>query len=62
MLVKFTLESGILILIVFIKIASSQSASRCEKITTPICQHLGYSTTLMPNSMGHEDQRQAALG
>lgn len=35
---------------------------RCEKIVTPLCQRLGYNTTLMPNFMGHDDQRSAALG
>ncbi|KAF5291436.1 hypothetical protein FQR65_LT01747 [Abscondita terminalis] len=40
----------------------SVGAPRCEKITTPLCQHLGYNTTVMPNFMGHEDQRDAAVG
>lgn len=41
---------------------SVAGTTRCEKITTPLCQHLGYNTTMMPNFMGHEDQRDAALG
>lgn len=32
---------------------------RCERITVPMCQDLGYNFTLMPNFMEHKDQAQA---
>lgn len=34
-------------------------ATRCERITAPMCQQLGYNTTLMPNMMGHDNQEDA---
>ncbi|XP_039286492.1 frizzled-10 [Nilaparvata lugens] len=33
--------------------------NKCEKITIPLCQELGYNHTVMPNFVGHEDQAQA---
>lgn len=36
--------------------------SRCERITAPMCQQLGYNTTLMPNILGHEQQDEAVEG
>ncbi|XP_054267195.1 frizzled-10-like [Macrosteles quadrilineatus] len=37
-------------------------ADKCEKITIPMCQELGYNLTVMPNFVGHEDQLQAERG
>lgn len=31
-------------------------AGRCQAITYPMCQNVGYNLTLMPNIMGHEQQ------
>lgn len=45
-----------------IQVSVTDAASRCEIISIPMCQHLGYNTTLMPNLMGHADQREALLG
>lgn len=42
--------------------AAHHHHQRCEKIVTPLCQNLGYNTTLMPNIIGHEDQKEATLG
>lgn len=35
------------------------AGNKCEKITIPLCQELGYNLTVMPNFVGHEDQAQA---
>nr|XP_060641589.1 frizzled-10 [Anolis sagrei ordinatus] len=35
--------------------------SRCQPIAIPMCQDIGYNVTRMPNLMGHEDQREAAI-
>lgn len=32
---------------------------KCERITLPLCQELGYNWTSMPNLMGHKDQKEA---
>jgi frizzled protein 5/8 len=34
---------------------------KCEEITIPLCQNLGYNTTFTPNRFFHEDQKEAAL-
>lgn len=33
--------------------------NRCERITVPLCQNLGYNLTTLPNFMDHKDQAQA---
>ncbi|XP_063061802.1 frizzled-9b [Engraulis encrasicolus] len=35
--------------------------AKCEAITIPMCQGIGYNETRMPNFMGHESQREAAI-
>ena len=34
---------------------------KCEEITIPLCQNLGYNSTYYPNRFHHEDQKEAAL-
>uniref|UniRef100_A0A8D2LAI3 Frizzled class receptor 10 n=2 Tax=Varanus komodoensis TaxID=61221 RepID=A0A8D2LAI3_VARKO len=34
---------------------------RCQAIEIPMCKDIGYNLTRMPNLMGHEDQREAAI-
>nr|CAD7442399.1 unnamed protein product [Timema bartmani] len=34
-------------------------SNKCERITIPMCQDIGYNLTGMPNLMGQEDQMQA---
>ncbi|KAJ7309726.1 hypothetical protein JRQ81_007789 [Phrynocephalus forsythii] len=34
---------------------------RCQPIQIPMCKDIGYNMTRMPNLMGHEDQREAAI-
>ncbi|XP_065208232.1 frizzled-2-like [Planococcus citri] len=34
--------------------------NRCEPITIPFCQNLEYNTTIMPNSLNHTSQKEAA--
>lgn len=35
---------------------------KCEKISTTLCQHLGYNMTMMPNFAGHNSQLEASRG
>ncbi|XP_012695409.1 frizzled-9b [Clupea harengus] len=35
--------------------------AKCEPITIPMCQGIGYNETRMPNFMAHESQREAAI-
>lgn len=35
--------------------------NRCERITIPLCLDLEYNKTVMPNSIGHSKQEEAAL-
>ncbi|KAJ1094282.1 hypothetical protein NDU88_007360 [Pleurodeles waltl] len=34
---------------------------RCQPIQIPMCRDIGYNMTRMPNLMGHEEQREAAI-
>lgn len=34
---------------------------RCQHITIPQCKDIGYNMTRMPNLMGHDDQKEAAI-
>ncbi|RMC05707.1 hypothetical protein DUI87_17250 [Hirundo rustica rustica] len=34
---------------------------RCQPIEIPMCKDIGYNMTRMPNLMGHENQREAAI-
>ncbi|KAK0130828.1 Frizzled-10-A [Merluccius polli] len=34
---------------------------RCQHISIPLCKDIGYNMTRMPNLMGHEDQKEAAI-
>uniref|UniRef100_A0A8D2IZB3 Frizzled class receptor 9 n=1 Tax=Varanus komodoensis TaxID=61221 RepID=A0A8D2IZB3_VARKO len=38
-----------------------RGGGRCEPIEIPMCQGIGYNLTRMPNLLGHEHQREAAL-
>ncbi|XP_048375510.1 frizzled-9 [Sphaerodactylus townsendi] len=38
-----------------------RGGGRCQPITIPMCQGIGYNLTRMPNLLGHEDQAEAAL-
>ncbi|XP_043927901.1 frizzled-9-like [Protopterus annectens] len=35
--------------------------AKCEPIEIPMCQGIGYNMTRMPNYMGHENQKEAAI-
>lgn len=39
----------------------SEREGRCQPIDIPMCRDIGYNMTRMPNLMGHEDQREAAI-
>ncbi|XP_026756289.1 frizzled-10 [Galleria mellonella] len=44
-------------------VAAAQEESeggKCERIQLPLCQDLRYNWTVMPNLMGHKDQKEAA--
>ena len=34
---------------------------KCEPVTVPLCQDVGYNTTIYPNILGHRTQEQAAI-
>ncbi|XP_078451647.1 frizzled-9-like [Lampetra fluviatilis] len=34
---------------------------RCQPIVIPMCLGIGYNTTRLPNSLGHEEQQEAAI-
>ncbi|KAM4827661.1 frizzled-10 [Thomomys bottae] len=34
---------------------------RCQPVEIPMCKDIGYNSTRMPNLMGHENQREAAI-
>nr|7X8Q_A Chain A, Frizzled-10 [Homo sapiens]7X8Q_D Chain D, Frizzled-10 [Homo sapiens]7X8T_A Chain A, Frizzled-10 [Homo sapiens]7X8T_D Chain D, Frizzled-10 [Homo sapiens]7X8T_G Chain G, Frizzled-10 [Homo sapiens]7X8T_J Chain J, Frizzled-10 [Homo sapiens] len=34
---------------------------KCQPIEIPMCKDIGYQMTRMPNLMGHENQREAAI-
>ncbi|XP_051491293.1 frizzled-9 [Apus apus] len=36
-------------------------AARCQPVDIPMCRGIGYNLTRMPNLLGHESQREAAL-
>lgn len=37
------------------------SNRKCERISIPLCQGVGYNKTIYPNSYGHETQEEAGL-
>lgn len=39
----------------------SSSGGICEPITIPVCQGLPYNQTIMPNLLGHANQREAVV-
>lgn len=39
----------------------SSSGGICEPITIPMCQGLSYNQTIMPNLLGHTNQREAVV-
>ncbi|XP_071401879.1 uncharacterized protein [Centroberyx affinis] len=39
----------------------SSSGAMCEPITIPMCDGLSYNMTVMPNLLGHPNQREAAI-
>lgn len=49
------------ILVLVYHLAASADEIKCEEITIPLCQNLGYNTTYTPNRFFHEDQKEAAL-
>ncbi|CAH1170222.1 unnamed protein product [Phaedon cochleariae] len=42
-------------------IYSLEAEGKCENITIPMCLHIGYNYTKMPNEMNHETQDEAGL-
>ncbi|XP_075251640.1 frizzled-8-like [Convolutriloba macropyga] len=38
-----------------------EEQNKCEEITIPMCQEIGYSHTKFPNDMGHDTQEEAGL-
>lgn len=50
-----------LVILLGAALVGAASASKCQRITAPICQDVGYNATAMPNKMGDENQEQAAL-
>lgn len=42
-------------------IDGSDSESRCEEITIPMCRGIGYNLTRMPNELNHDNQEEAGL-
>jgi frizzled protein 9/10 len=36
-------------------------AGRCEPVTIPMCMSMRYNMTRMPNLVGHNDQKEAAI-
>ena len=51
----------ILFILVLVYHLASADKTKCEDITIPMCQNLGYNTTYTPNRFFHEDQKEAAL-
>ena len=41
--------------------SSETSTNKCQKITVPMCQHMEYNLTSMPNQFNHETQQEAAM-
>lgn len=41
--------------------SAAAGGGRCQAIEIPMCQGIGYNLTRMPNLLGHEHQREAAL-
>jgi frizzled protein 5/8 len=41
--------------------SSETSTHKCQKITVPMCQHMEYNLTSMPNQFNHETQQEAAM-
>ncbi|XP_013190035.1 frizzled-10 [Amyelois transitella] len=39
--------------------AAEEEGGKCERIKLPLCQDLRYNWTVMPNLMGHRDQKEA---
>ncbi|KAH7705092.1 frizzled/Smoothened family membrane region containing protein, partial [Aphelenchoides avenae] len=42
-------------------VALAEGSKKCEPITIPLCQGIGYNQTSYPNSYGHEKQEEAGL-
>ncbi|XP_075996414.1 uncharacterized protein LOC142990491 [Genypterus blacodes] len=43
------------------KYGLNSTGRRCEPLTMPLCEGLSYNQTLMPNLLGHQTQKQAAI-
>ncbi|XP_074056640.1 frizzled-10 [Macrotis lagotis] len=41
--------------------AERPGEGKCQPVAIPMCKDIGYNSTRMPNLMGHEDQREAAI-
>lgn len=56
-----TTKALFLLLILILEIRHGWTR-KCERISLPMCQDIGYNLTVMPNFMGHEDQLTANRG
>ena len=45
----------------FCLILPCQSQRKCQPLTIPLCQNLGYNLTILPNILKHESQQEAAM-
>ena len=57
----FVCVQTILLIHVLVSGIASANLKKCEVLTIPMCQNLGYNTTLMPNKFNHRTQKDAAL-
>lgn len=56
------MSSALLLAILFaFVVALAEGSKKCEPITIPLCQGIGYNQTSYPNSYGHEKQEEAGL-
>jgi len=42
-------------------ITSSNSGSKCQEITIPMCKGIGYNLTELPNQFNHDTQEEAGM-
>ncbi|KAL1123307.1 hypothetical protein AAG570_002393 [Ranatra chinensis] len=53
------LSAMLWLLVILGCLSGAVRAQRCEPIKVPLCAHLGYNLTVMPNFLGHRDQEEA---
>ena len=59
---EMVLHNVVLVLALFCSLCFVHGEERkCEKITTPMCQNIGYNLTYMPNMFKHDSQQEATL-